>query len=438
MNTTEQSELEVVQPTALEAISRAEIDVAIATARRFPHHQPHQLSVVKQRMMSFATLDEDTAASCFYTLPRGGKNIQGPSVRLAEIAVSCFGNLRAGSRIIHTSTDGANPHVVVQSVVMDLEANVSVSIEKRRRIVGKKSKGGVIDEDDINLAANACAAIAFRDATFKVVPLALVKPVFEAARKVAVGDAKTLSDRRAKCIEAFAKMGVTRDRVLAKLGKKSLDDIDLADLETLIGLFNAIREDSLSIDEAFTVETKPDLSDLNTRLKQKAAATAAPAPAPAPTPAPFVEIAPTATQQPPQATVASNSTSAPASHYMTREEIERAEAEPPVICRYCHTPVADVSAHSCPGMVEASEAAAKPPNPADEAKQAHDAVIHLLGINEVAPEQCLAYCRANKFATDKHTRLSDLSTLKLLRIAKVLEGNPQAVEAMKGTPATAA
>jgi len=49
----------------------------------------------------------------------------------------------------------------------------------------------------------------------KIIPGILLRPVYEAAKKVAIGDAKTLSDRRVRAIEAFQKMGVAADRVLA-------------------------------------------------------------------------------------------------------------------------------------------------------------------------------------------------------------------------------
>ena len=245
-------ELEIVPPSAIEAISRAEVDMQITTAKRYPR----QLAKVKSDMLSFATLDEETAQSCFYSLPRGGKNIQGPSIRMAEIAVACYGNLRAGTRIIETVTKGDSPHVVLQAVCHDLEKNTSITIEKRRRIVGKKSKNGQIDEDDINLAANAGSAIAFRDAVFKVVPGALIRPVYEQAKRVAIGDAKTLEDRRARAIEAFGKMGVTPDRVLALLEKKSIEEVTVADLEALIGLHTAIKDGQTSIEDAFPAQQK--------------------------------------------------------------------------------------------------------------------------------------------------------------------------------------
>lgn len=257
-------ELEYVPPGALEAISRAEIDIAIATARKYDMHSPAKLPKVKQDMIAYATLDQETAESCFYSLPRGGKVIQGPSIRLAEIAVVCYGNLRAATRVINTVLSPDDPHVVVQSVVMDMERNITIGIEKRRRITKKKNKDR-FDEDDINLATNACSAIAFRDAVFKVIPGALIKPVYEQAKQVAIGDAKTIGQRRARCIEVFGKMGITQDRVLAKIEKKTLEEMTIDDLEMLLGLRNAIKEGEVSLDEAFPAPVKED--------KNKAAAT---------------------------------------------------------------------------------------------------------------------------------------------------------------------
>lgn len=265
------------ETTAVEAVTRAEIDIQIATAHRFPR----ALSRVRQEMMSFATADEETAQACFYSLPRGGKNIEGPSVRLAEIAVSTYGNLRVGTRIIATVTAGENPHVLVEAIAHDLERNTCVRVEKRRRILPKKDRAGgfkKIDEDDVNLAANNCSAVAFRDATFKVIPGALVKPVLDACKQVSRGNASTLGDRRAKAIDAFAKMGVRADRILARLEKRAVDDIDLTDLETLTGLRTAIRENEITLDEAFppvaapVAEKKADKPELKKPDQKPAAA----------------------------------------------------------------------------------------------------------------------------------------------------------------------
>lgn len=251
----EHVEVSAVGQNALMQIERAQIDSMIATAQMYPKHAPKMLSQVKTNMLTFATLDEETAAGCFYTLPRGGKTIQGPSVRTAEIAVSCYGNVLVGVRVVEVVTTGANPYVVVQATARDLEQNVSVSMEKRRRIMAKwdkqTGKKKPIDEDDINLAVNACGAIGYRDAAFKVIPQALIKPVWEAARKVAVGDVKSLAVTRQKCIDRLTQMGAPIDRILAVVKCAKVDDIGQPELEILFGLGTALKDGDTTIEEAF-------------------------------------------------------------------------------------------------------------------------------------------------------------------------------------------
>jgi len=242
----ENTHLEIVSPdSSLEAMERASIDVQISTAKKYPR----TLSVVKAQMLSFATLDVETAAGCFFTLPArkggDGKPIQGPSIRMAEIALSTYQNLRAGARKM--ADDGKT--VTVQGICHDLQNNVCVSVEVQRRVTTKE--GRRYSDDMVNMTCNAACSIALRNAVFRVVPLALVKPIYEAAKKVAVGDAKTLATRRADALAHFTKMGVDRARVFAALGVKALEDVTLEHLEILIGYANSIKDGDATIDETF-------------------------------------------------------------------------------------------------------------------------------------------------------------------------------------------
>jgi len=250
MSIHEDHQPEVIPAGAIAQIEQAQIDTQIATARRYPRN----IAKVKAQMLAIATLDEETAAACSYAIPRAGKVITGPSVRLAEIALSAFSNVRAATRILSVHT-GENPHAVVQAVCHDLENNVVFAVEKRRRITPKKDhKTGThkpVDDDDIQLAVNAGSAIAFRDAVFKVVPGALVKPVMEAARKVAVGDAKSFTVNRDKILARLRQMGVQDERIFAVIGVTKADVITGDQLETLIGLGTAIKDGTLTIEEAF-------------------------------------------------------------------------------------------------------------------------------------------------------------------------------------------
>lgn len=240
-------QVEVVAASAIESIERASVDIQITTA----HKYPRSLAIVKRRMMELATLDEETAESCFYKLNRQGKNIEGPSIRLAEIAASSFGNIRFGARVV--SRDAKE--ITAQGFCHDLESNVLSTIEVKRRIVGRD--GRTYSDDMVVVTGNAACAIAARNAIFKVVPFAFVKPIFEAAKKAAVGDIKTLAERRTKMLARFAALGVNEKKICASLGRKGVEEIGLEDLETLIGVHSAVKDGEQTIEEAFPEQKAP-------------------------------------------------------------------------------------------------------------------------------------------------------------------------------------
>ena len=253
-----------------------EVDIQVATAKTYPR----SIARFRQQAMSMATMDEATAEGCFYAVPRAGKTIEGPSVRLAEICVSAWGNCRAETRVTHED----DQFVYAEAVTWDLETNVAIKVQTRRRITDKNGKK--YGADMIGTTANAASSIALRNAILRIVPGVYVRAIYEESRRVAIGDVKTLAVKRANMMEHFGKMGVTPDRVLATIGKPSVDDIDLADLATLKGLATAIKDGDTNVDEAFPV-TAPTVGpggriDLKTA---RPAAGKAPDAAPAPTPA---------------------------------------------------------------------------------------------------------------------------------------------------------
>ena len=83
---------------SVELSARAEIDIQIATAKQYPRDVMRCLSNVE----AMVKMDDELALSCTYKLPRGGKSITGPSVRLAEILASNWGNLRCKTEIVGT------------------------------------------------------------------------------------------------------------------------------------------------------------------------------------------------------------------------------------------------------------------------------------------------------------------------------------------------
>jgi len=228
--------------------TKGEVDTQIVTAKRYPR----SIKQFKERALTLATLDEDIASGCFYTLParKGGNNkpIEGPSARLAEIVAASWGNIRAQATIVHD--DGE--FLTAQGRCWDLENNVAIAVDVRRRITDRNNNR--FSADMINTTANAACSIALRNSVFKVVPMALVKPIYEAARFDAIGDSTTLVKRRAESMAHFGKTGVKPEQVLKTLDKASIEDITVDDIAILKGMATAIKDGDTTIDEAFPVE----------------------------------------------------------------------------------------------------------------------------------------------------------------------------------------
>lgn len=233
--------VEIVDQDAIRSIVTAETDMQVRTAKQFPRDMVKSL----KRCTQLATMDVATAESCLYALPRAGKKIEGGSIRLAEILAHSWGNLRVQTRITNV---GATT-VTAQSTVWDLETNLAVSVEKQRRITGRD--GRRYNEDMIVTTCNAAASIAMRDGMFRVVPKPMWAPIYEACKRKAIGDATTLVERRTSMLGSFQKMGVFEERLLSGIDKSSVEEITLEVLAELGGMFNAIRDGTLSVDTAF-------------------------------------------------------------------------------------------------------------------------------------------------------------------------------------------
>lgn len=243
--------VEVMPVSAIEALERAAVDVQVSTAHRFPR----TLAKFKSGALAMATLDQETAESCCYTRPVGKKKdakgawvqeyAEGASIRLAEIVAACYGNLRVASRIIEQTPR----YVKCEGVAHDLESNYAGKSESFEPTV--KSDGTPYSEGMRAVVAKAALSKAYRDAVFKVVPRALCKPIYEAAKKVAAGEGQTIEKRRLKAKAWLSSVKVDDARLFAALGVTDWDSITGEHLEILTGLKTAIGDKDTTVEEAF-------------------------------------------------------------------------------------------------------------------------------------------------------------------------------------------
>lgn len=217
------------------------VDIQVTTARRFPR----SIETFITRATKMATLTPDIAAACVYALPRGGKSIEGPSARFAEIVAHAWGNLR-----IQAGTTGSDEKfITARGESWDVESNVAIGFEVKRRITD--SSGRTYNDDMIGVTGNAAASIALRNAVLKNVPASFWRPIYLECRKVIAGDVRTFASRLDDMIKAFGVMGVTEAQICQALGVPGKADITIEHVVTLRGIHNALKENETTIEEAF-------------------------------------------------------------------------------------------------------------------------------------------------------------------------------------------
>lgn len=221
----------------------ATLDKDVLTAKAFPRDIRQCLKNIEAAI----NVAPEVAASCYYTVPRAGKNITGASVRLAEI-VSCFwGNIQAGTRVI--SNNGRS--IVVEGWCLDLETNVKVSHEISKGIVTKDGKP--YSNDMQNTTISATSSVAFRNVIFKIIPKVFIDQFLQMAMNISVSteSQEAFERKRQNAFSGLERLGVSTEVVLNFFGKKSINDIDQEDLKVIIGTGTSIKDGMLRANEAF-------------------------------------------------------------------------------------------------------------------------------------------------------------------------------------------
>lgn len=232
-----------VQIVQIDALERASVDSQVATAKQYPRNIKRSID----NSIVMATMNEETAQSCGYALPRGGKPITGPSVHLAKIIASNWGNMRTEAKVIQIT----DKQIISRGTAWDLETNVASAFEVRRSIVN--SKGQRFSDDMITVTGNAANSIAYRNAVFSVVPKAVTDKVYKSAQKFITGDLsdeEKLIKKRADAINYFNdEWGITEEQVIKLCGKQTANQIKGGEIALLLGIAQSLKDGDTTVDE---------------------------------------------------------------------------------------------------------------------------------------------------------------------------------------------
>jgi hypothetical protein len=243
---TESESVQVITTDLVYQQDKAMADLQISTAKLYPRN----IQRAKKNAVDIVSMDEATAQTCTYSVPRGGRAITGPSVHLAKILAQQWGNLRIEAKVVDISAT----HITSEAVCFDLESNFALKTQVKRSIVAKN--GRRFPEDMITVTGNAANSIALRNAILAVIPRPVVDAVYNAAIQTLTGDVSDEKKLRKRARTIVDKMmgtyAITEEQVLSAIGKASVDFITADDLAVLIGIGTSIKEGDTTIEQAFS------------------------------------------------------------------------------------------------------------------------------------------------------------------------------------------
>lgn len=238
----------------------AEAQGKLVIAKRFPRDEVAAYAKAIQACQRPAM-----AAKAFYSFPRGGQVVEGPTIRFAEELARCWGNIDYGIKEL-SQDDGKSE---MQAYAWDLETNaqsVQNFTNPHQREQGKKMVALTSQRDIYENNANM-ATRRLRSRILAILPAWFVEDAIAECKKTLAGkNDMPLIDRVKNMVVQFAKLGVSQSQIERRL-KKKVDSMNAEDFTQFIGIFNAIKQGESKIADWF--ESDPVASDLTNELNSE-------------------------------------------------------------------------------------------------------------------------------------------------------------------------
>lgn len=256
------TELEIRPETAASAVAareKAAVEARYIVALR----RPRDMETVRVRLLRECDRP-GFAEVARYKKPTGGKFIEGPSIRFAEAALRCLGNVYPEQSIVFED----DQQRIVRVTVTDLESNLSYAseilvkktverrepkegqeiISERVNSVGKKVYLVYASDDEVQMKQNALVSKALRNSGLRLLPGDIQEECMD--RVLATQRKKDKDDPDAakrKLIDAFAAIGIEPADLQAYIGH-SLDRVQPAELADLRSIYATLRDSETTWD----------------------------------------------------------------------------------------------------------------------------------------------------------------------------------------------
>lgn len=224
----------------------AETQAALLMAKRFPRDP----RLAMDRILNACTRPS-LAEQSLYTYSRGGTDITGPSIRLAEALAQNWGNIQFGIRELEQRAGEST----VEAFAWDVETNtrqVKVFQVKHERHTKAGGAKALTDPRDIyELTANQ-GARRLRACILGVIPGDVVEEATKQCEVTLNTKAEVTPERIEKLLSAFADFGVTREQIEKRIQRR-IDAMTPAQLVQLGKIFNSLKDGMSAAGDWFEV-----------------------------------------------------------------------------------------------------------------------------------------------------------------------------------------
>jgi hypothetical protein len=180
------------------------------------------------------------AAEAIYSYPRGGSQIEGPSIRLAEAMAQCWGNIASGIKIV-SRTNGSSECI---AYAWDMETNFYDERQFHVRHWRDTKQGGYAleDERDIyELIANM-GQRRKRAVLLTVIPGDVAEAAVNQCNQTLSAKADTSPAAVQQMLDAFREFGVVKEQIEARIQRR-IESILPAQILQLRKIYASLRDE---------------------------------------------------------------------------------------------------------------------------------------------------------------------------------------------------
>lgn len=244
-----------------------EVQAAVFMAKRFPRDENRSLARILRSCERIGL-----ASKAVYSYPKGGTQVTGPSIRLAEAIAQAWGNIQSGVVELE-QRDGES---TCMAYCWDIETNTrDCKIFTVKHAISTKNGMKVLtDPRDIYEQVANQGARRKRACILNIIPGDVVDAaVARCAKTLSAGDKRPLIDRLREMTDLLQKQfSVPLSSIEAYFGYK-LDAFTELDGQTLAGIFTALKDGAARREDYFKLPKASDAEEPNEpkEPKEKAA-----------------------------------------------------------------------------------------------------------------------------------------------------------------------